>query len=208
MCKEKDDIRSEMLGIRAEIPPAEAKKAGSAVIDGLLSFLSQHTFPEQKRGITLFSSIRGEIDLLPEAYRFEEIGFDICLPRIDHEKMHFFRYHTSDPLTPGVFGIQEPVSSAQIVSPAQIAIAVCPGLAFDVAGYRIGYGKGFYDQYFAQYQKGQCPIMIGAAYPFQVLAHVPQGITDVRMDYIFLPGSFLPCRGTDLTEDSNGIDNT
>ena len=153
MCKEKDDIRSEMLGIRAEIPPAEAKKAGSAVIDGLLSFLSQHTFPEQKRGITLFSSIRGEIDLLPEAYRFEEIGFDICLPRIDHEKMHFFRYHTSDPLTPGVFGIQEPVSSAQIVSPAQIAIAVCPGLAFDVAGYRIGYGKGFYDQYFAQYQR-------------------------------------------------------
>jgi 5-formyltetrahydrofolate cyclo-ligase len=48
-----------------------------------------------------------------------------------------------EPLEPGLFGLMEPVIAQHFTPPVQILLV--PGLAFDDAGYRIGYGGGFYD---------------------------------------------------------------
>ncbi len=207
MSQGKSDIRRDMLRIRSALTPLAARTAGNAVIEGLISFLSQQNFPTKKRGITLFFPVRGEIDLLSDAFRLEESGFYICLPRINDDRMDFFRYRANDPLVTSSFGVPEPERDTSPVSVAQIAVAVCPGLAFDEQGGRLGYGKGFYDKYFSQYRQRQRPILIGAAYPFQMVAHVPQETTDIRMNHIFLPGRSVTCHRRDLTEDANGIDN-
>lgn len=47
------------------------------------------------------------------------------------------------------FGIPEPVTGNQ-VDPLQIDLMLVPLLAFDKRGYRVGYGKGFYDRLMAQ----------------------------------------------------------
>ncbi len=47
------------------------------------------------------------------------------------------------------YGIAEPEGS-NIISPQLIDAVFVPLLAFDIKGYRVGYGKGFYDRYFAR----------------------------------------------------------
>jgi 5-formyltetrahydrofolate cyclo-ligase len=47
------------------------------------------------------------------------------------------------------FGIAEPVNALP-VHPFDIDVVLTPLLAFDVQGYRVGYGKGYYDKYLAQ----------------------------------------------------------
>jgi len=51
-----------------------------------------------------------------------------------------------DELIPGSFGLREPRPEAPTVALADIDVVLAPGLAFDAAGYRIGYGKGYYDR--------------------------------------------------------------
>jgi 5-formyltetrahydrofolate cyclo-ligase len=46
-------------------------------------------------------------------------------------------------LEPGLFGLKEPVVAQHFMPPVHILLV--PGLVFDYAGYRIGYGGGFYD---------------------------------------------------------------
>ncbi len=52
-------------------------------------------------------------------------------------------------LAAGSFGITEPVTGTR-VDPAQIDLMIVPLLAVDRQGYRVGYGKGFYDRFIAQ----------------------------------------------------------
>jgi 5-formyltetrahydrofolate cyclo-ligase len=47
------------------------------------------------------------------------------------------------------FNILEPIAG-DIVPPDQLDIIFVPLIAFDVRGYRVGYGKGYYDRYLAQ----------------------------------------------------------
>ena len=59
------------------------------------------------------------------------------------------------------------------------AVAVIPGTVFSREGYRIGYGRGFYDRFLARYPS---IFKIGLAYDLQVLEHIPHEYYDVRMD--------------------------
>lgn len=47
------------------------------------------------------------------------------------------------------FGIAEPVDTA-IIPPAEIDLVITPLLIFDTRGYRVGYGKGYYDRFLAE----------------------------------------------------------
>lgn len=47
------------------------------------------------------------------------------------------------PLEPGFWGLMEPVNAQHLLPPVQLLLT--PGLVFDDKGFRLGYGKGFYD---------------------------------------------------------------
>lgn len=51
------------------------------------------------------------------------------------------------------FGIPEPVAGTEI-NPAEIDLLLVPLLAFDQLGYRVGYGKGFYDRFMSECKPG------------------------------------------------------
>jgi len=59
-------------------------------------------------------------------------------------------------------------------------LMVVPGVAFDRNGYRLGYGKGYYDRFLSEKQT----FSIGLAYEFQILDKLPRGKHDRIMDAV------------------------
>lgn len=75
----------------------------------------------------------------------------ICFPRIKagtNEMEHILLDKTTC-LEENSFGIPEPMDGQRIAS-KDIDIVLIPLLAFDTLGYRLGYGKGFYDKFIAE----------------------------------------------------------
>ena len=56
-----------------------------------------------------------------------------------------------------------------------------PGVCFDEKGHRIGYGKGFYDQYLS---KKDTMIKMALAYDNQITDCIPSGELDVSYDFL------------------------
>lgn len=83
------------------------------------------------------------------------------------------------------WGMAEPVG-APLVLPGQIDLVVVPLLAFDTRGYRVGYGKGFYDSFLAQ-TRNDCA-WIGVSYfpPVETpIADIHAG--DLPLDLVVTP---------------------
>lgn len=110
--------------------------------------------------------------LIGEAKR---LGKVLVLPRTEGDMINFYEISSTDELAAGRFGVMEPPPT----HPARrIDLLVVPGIAFDKKGYRLGYGKGYYDRYLSE-KKPQ--FAIGLAYNFQLLESLPHDAHDVKM---------------------------
>jgi len=85
-------------------------------------------------------------------------------------------------LVPGAFGILEPSPTLPVVDLAKIDVFLCPGLAFDSHGGRLGRGRGYYDRLLARARPDA--YKIGVCFPHQL---VPETFTephDIHMDLV------------------------
>ena len=95
----------------------------------------------------------------------------------------FAEIHDFSEMAPNHFGILQPPSeAARLVPTAAIPLFLVPGLAFDPAGRRLGYGLGCYDRAFADAAPGA--LKIGLAFELQILECVPADPHDVPMDFV------------------------
>jgi len=67
---------------------------------------------------------------------------------------------------------------------------IVPGIAFDKAGSRIGFGKGCYDMFL----DGLNAVKIGFCYDFQVMDEIPSDDHDIRMDFLVTEKGVLRCQ--------------
>jgi len=87
-------------------------------------------------------------------------------------------------LEPGSFGLREPRADAPQVALAAIDVALVPGLAFDAGGYRIGYGKGYYDRLLADAPAGL--LTIGLCFKETFYPEIPRGAHDVPVARVII----------------------
>lgn len=85
----------------------------------------------------------------------------------------------------GKFGLYEPLPQMPKVAPAQIELAVVPGVAFDRNGNRLGHGAGYYDRFLNCAELKA--VKLGLAYDFQVVERLPVDELDVKMDALLTP---------------------
>lgn len=84
------------------------------------------------------------------------------------------------------FGMLEPAADAATIDPAEVDLALLPGLAFDATGARLGYGAGYYDRLLPALRP-DVP-RLGVAHPHLLTDGIPQDPHDVRATHLLLPG--------------------
>jgi 5-formyltetrahydrofolate cyclo-ligase len=112
-----------------------------------------------------------------------EAGCVIGLPVVlgKGQPLLFRRWTPETKFIPGGFGTQIPSPDEPEVVPQRLIV---PLLAFDAAGYRLGYGGGFYDRTLAKL-RGLGPVSaIGFAYAGQEVDAVPREDFDQQLDWL------------------------
>jgi 5-formyltetrahydrofolate cyclo-ligase len=79
------------------------------------------------------------------------------------------------------YGPKEPADRIA-VDPDRIDVVITPGLAFDRAGRRLGYGGGHYDRYLTRL--GAHAARVGIGFTAQVVDAIPAEATDEPVDVI------------------------
>lgn len=95
-------------------------------------------------------------------------GKRVAVPRVEGKDMTYYEITSFDQLVPGYFQIPEPEGCEEAV--CEEALLIVPGVAFDRARHRVGYGQGFYDRYLSKHQKHTT---VAVAFEFQVMDEVP-----------------------------------
>ncbi len=124
--------------------------------------------------------IRSEIDVLPALHLLHLQHIKICVPVISGAGQPLkFRQWTPDAgMEAGPFGVAVPRSGDWLIPD----LMLCPLVAFDMRGHRLGYGGGFYDRSLAEI-RGQKPVTaLGYAYAGQQTKDLPVENTDQPLD--------------------------
>ncbi|SHH40028.1 5-formyltetrahydrofolate cyclo-ligase [Tepidibacter thalassicus] len=83
----------------------------------------------------------------------------------------------------GTYGIREPKQEyIRPVNNNEIDIVIVPAVAYDINGYRLGYGGGYYDRFLKTLRKDAKTI--GIAFELQVFNNIPKEEHDAKLNYI------------------------
>ncbi len=110
------------------------------------------TVPEYKQAQRVFTyySVAKEVDTHALIGGALKSGREVFLPAtLGGGIMEFRKYNDGDELVKGKLDIPEPVSGARVDVPEDGDVIIVPALAYDLYGYRLGYGGGHYDRYLA-----------------------------------------------------------
>lgn len=175
----KRKLREHVLAARSALGAAVRGDASAAITALLLAD------PEWRaaRCVALFRSTDEEVDTTALIAAARAEGRRVVMPAVvgRHAPLEF-----RDATDPGCafarsrFGVLEPTEEAPAVPLDAIDLFVVPGLAFDAAGGRVGYGGGFYDRTLAGLRKPT--VMV--AFATQEVPHIPTQPHDVTMNRV------------------------
>ncbi len=142
--------------------------------------------------ISAFAAIRDEIDPAPLLKQLHGAGMVLALPVMQGKDMPllFRRWTPGDAMAETMWGIREPLPSAPVIEPDVVLV---PLLAFDRAGYRLGYGGGFYDRSLQRLRAMKSVIAVGLAYDELGIDAVPHLDYDEPLDWVLTPSGPMKC---------------
>jgi 5-formyltetrahydrofolate cyclo-ligase len=169
----KADLRKRMWSLRDALP-AEARATASAAV---CARIEAFCVSRRLRRLAVFWPIGSEVDLRPLIQGHPDWMF--WFPRVASTDPPRLAWGT-EPLQPGLWGLMEPVITQHFTPP--VDLVVVPGLAFDDRGFRVGYGKGYYDTVLERLD--EAVITLGACFQAQVVDHVPEAMHDQPVDWL------------------------
>ncbi len=176
--EQKSTLRAHYLALRATLSPARKAEADSAITAALIA----HPLFAEAKVILLYAPRPDEIDTYPLLAAALAAGKRAAYPRCFSEHEMEFRFVRSrDDLHPDAFGIPAPGLDCPLYDPQtdrRSVLVITPGLSFDRQGYRLGYGKGYYDRYFEHLHLPT----VGLIYEEFIHANLPRGYFDRPVD--------------------------
>lgn len=179
------DLKAEKKRLRQAALEQRAKAAQAATNGGpqLCTHLLAEIDIPAGAVVSAYWPMRDEIDPRPTLEALHDRGHPIGLPAMPAkaQPLEFRAWTPGAALEDGGFGTQVPRASAAVVTPQVLLV---PLLAFDRAGYRLGYGGGFYDRTLAGLRAARPTAAIGLAYAAQRAEALPREPTDIPLDSI------------------------
>ena len=176
--KYKIELREHFRNFRKNLAP-DIKAEMDSQIAARVKKLYQY---RSAKVIMVYVSTSIEVDTFKIIENALNDGKKVAVPRCIPQTIQMeFHYITSvDQLTPGSFSVLEPPAHYPVVSDFSGALMIVPGFMFDCFGYRLGYGKGYYDRYMSRYNGAA----VGICYSGELRTHMYHGRYDRAVDTI------------------------
>ena len=169
----KTAMREHYKHLRRTMPP-EKKREMDREIARRVASLWQYRHNEI---LLTYVSTAIEVDTTAIIEQALADGKRVAVPRCvpGTRDMQFFFITGMSDLEPGMFGVLEPVPErCEEMTDFSKGLCLVPALCYDFKGYRLGYGKGYYDRFLARFGGD----MIGIEYSSCVKPQLPHGRYD------------------------------
>ena len=174
--QQKAETRKMLKTARAKLPEATRLNYSNSITEQILKLDEI----KNARIIFIYISYATEVHTHGLIKALLAAGKTLAVPKIvDSDFMEAESFSSWEDLVPGELGILTPGNSKPCSGPFDVAIT--PGLGFTLSGHRMGFGRGYYDKWFAQ---NKVRHKIALAYEVQLVEDIPIEDTDVPMEKI------------------------
>ncbi|MCE2412429.1 5-formyltetrahydrofolate cyclo-ligase [Candidatus Poribacteria bacterium] len=178
---ERERVRAETLHRRETLSSEERRRLSQRIVDSTAHWIQRQGFD----AVMLYLNMRSEVETTGLFEGLLNSGKQVCAPVVDTQQLELIPRRILNPRTELVrhsYGMLEPSTACPIFPTEHLHLIVVPGIAFDCNGYRLGYGKGFYDRFLAKYPHA---VAIGLAYGVQLVENTFPQAWDVPVQHIF-----------------------
>jgi len=177
---DKSAARAEARVRRSAITPHDRDGASTKAAAWFLKDV-----PLQKNSIiSAYWPLQSELDCRPLLNALLSNGHHIALPVVTARArtLRFRRWQPGDDLSKGNFGVFEPLADADEVMPN---VVIVPFLAVNPQGFRLGYGRGYYDHTLRVLRETTPDLLaVGLGFSAQEVTYVPYDENDEPMDWL------------------------
>lgn len=148
----KKELRDRCRQLRTDMSPEKKAEKDRLILERILSSDAY----KNASVILTYVSTAIEVDTLALIEQAMKDKKRVAVPRcIDGTRnMDFYFISSLSDLEKGTFGVMEPVPAKCVKAYAfETALCIVPGLSFDMKGYRLGYGKGYYDRFLSAHPR-------------------------------------------------------
>jgi 5-formyltetrahydrofolate cyclo-ligase len=167
-------LRDECKQIRSALPVDILRDASELVCR---HFQNWEIFNDAKTILT-YMAMGSELDLSPLLLRHH--GKTWGIPRVQQGRRMSFHIYDPDNLILHSLGMLEPDEDCAVIYPEDVDLTLVPGLAFNLEGWRLGYGGGYYDRFLSEF-KGN---FAGITYQELIMQQIPHTVHDIPMQFI------------------------
>jgi 5-formyltetrahydrofolate cyclo-ligase len=187
---DKRELRERVLTAREALDErwrAQASQAIAAGVTGLDGFA-------KAEALLLTLPFRSEWNAMLVVERALAAGKIVAVPRVEPAERMLRAYRIADAgrdIEPGYRGIPEPRVGCPAIALDRIDWVLVPGVAFDTAGRRLGYGGGYYDRLLPFVSPTAA--RVAGAFDMQIVDAVPTAAHDLGVDVVVTEQRTLYC---------------
>ncbi len=182
-------VRQEMIDKRLNLTGEEIIYFSDIISNKTYYFIKQRSI----KSAAFYMSIKNEVKIELIIDKIINENIKIYLPYCKKKSdICFYKFKGIDNLIKDDYGILSPKCNRE-TDINEINAFFIPGVAFDISGNRIGYGKGCYDKALAKSKMDS--IFIGICYNFQIYNKNEIEITqnDIKMHYLICESGIINC---------------
>ena len=169
----KSELRQKYRSLRQAMPQEIKEQKDDAI-----ALQVRRLWQYQRNNVLLvYVSTSIEVDTHRIIRRAIADGKRVAVPRCvpDTRNMEFYYIDSIEELSPGMFGVLEPSANPdRLYKECEGGLCIVPAFSYDWRGYRLGYGKGYYDRFLSRFEGN----MVGICYSDCVQRSLPHGRYD------------------------------